>query len=574
MRRLFALLFAFALLASACGGDDSSGDAADGGTAGTDASQTDDAGTVDGDGADEAADDGAADDADDAAAGADDAAAGADGDDGNAEPRQGGEIVYGISADGTGFDLTKAMTPGSARIANALNDYLVGITPEGDWHPDVAESLTSNEDATEWTLTLREGIVFHDGASLDAEAVKANMDAYRTSPSVGFGYRDVASVDVVDPLTVLITMARPWAAFPYILSGQPGLMVSPSTIGNADDMVGVGPFKLENWNPGDSARVVRNPDYWRADEGLPHLDAITFKVIPEGNDRRTAMESDDLAAYAEPGSANIADLIASPDYDIHTSPGGGNEFLIILNTAKPPFDDAGVRVALAQAIDRQLLIENFRSGMTTPADSFFSPDSRYSVDNGYPDFDLQAAADAIAEYESTHDPVAVTLTHQDSGSADDIAEVVASFWEDAGVDVTLEPTRGDSAVDRALSDSFDAITWFQFGAPDPDIEYIFFHSSMGFLNWSNLVDPEIDEALDRGREATDEAGRASAYADLQVRLAEVMPIIWIDHLATVEAVAARAELKGFSDSTFVDGSPRTPMVNGYQHSYGQFWLDQ
>jgi peptide/nickel transport system substrate-binding protein len=487
-------------------------------------------------------------------------------------PQPGGEITYGLANDGTGFDTTSAITPGANRIVTALSDTLVSMAPGGEWQPDLAESLTPNADATAWTIKLRDGVTFHDGASLDAAAVKANMDAYKASPTVGFAFGRVSSIDVVDPLTVQVNMGLPWAAFPYILTGQPGWMVSPETIGSNDTMVSTGAFMLESWNPGDSARVVRNPNYWRADEGLPYLDAITFKVIPEQSTRVQALETGDIQAYAEPGSVNLADLEASDDVDVYRSEGGGNEALVILNTDVAPVDDVRVRTGLAMAVDRQLIIDNFRDGLTEPADSFFSPDNRFWVENGYPDFDLDGAAELIAEYEDEVGDVAITLTHSNLSPADQIAEVIASFWEDAGVDVTLDPIGPEAAVDRVLDDDFEAITWIQFGAPDPDVEYVFFHSSMGALNWSNLIDEEIDAAFDAGREALDDDARAEAYADLQLRLVEQMPFVWIDHVESVEAVAHDPSLQGFADATFPGGDERLPMVNGMQQSYSQLWL--
>jgi peptide/nickel transport system substrate-binding protein len=318
--------------------------------------------------------------------------------------------------------------------------------------------------------------------------------------------------------------------------------------------------------------VVRNPDYWRAEEGLPYLDAITFKVIPEQSTRVQALATGDIDAYAEPGSSNLAELEESEDVDVHRSEGGGNEFLIILNTDVAPVDDVRVRTALAMAVDRQLIIDNFRDGLTVPAESFFSPDNRFWVENGYPEFDLDAAAELISNYEQDNGDVAITLTHSEISPTDAIAEVIASFWEDAGVDVTLDPIGPEVAVGRVIADDFQAITWIQFGAPDPDVEYVFFHSSMGALNWSNLIDSEIDEAFDAGRRALDDDERAEAYSDLQKRLAEVMPFVWIDHLESVEAVVFDPSLRGFDDSTFPDGSLRLPMINGLQQSYGQLWL--
>ena len=491
------------------------------------------------------------------------------------DPVAGGEIDWAIDSDGTGFDTTGAIAPGSIRVITALNDSLVTFTPEGDWQPLLAESLVPNDDFTSWTITMRPGLTFHDGVPVDAEAVRANMQSFKDSLTVGFALGSVETITAVSELEVEVAMSTPWAAFPFALNSQPGWMVSPSTIGTNETFVGTGPFMLENWTPNDSARVVRNPNYWRADEGLPYLDAINFKFLVEQTVRRQAFEAGDVDGYQSPGDADIVDFLDDDDADVWIGTGGANEFAWILNTTSPPFDDVRVRRAMAHAIDQDFIIENFRSGLTTRADGPLNETSRWYTKNDYPVFDPAAAQALVDEYEAEVGPIEFELSSQSDPAITEVADVMLSFLADVGIDGTRKDVGPGQTVPLALADDFQAFTWFQFGTPDPDGLYVFLHSSGGPLNWSNLVSEEIDAGLDAGRATDDPDARKAGYARFLAGLGNEVPILWIDHLDGVEAVATVPAIHGIgAPGSTPEGSATLPMTSGSFFSWSQVWMEQ
>ncbi len=162
----------------------------------------------------------------------------------------------------------------------------------------------------------------------------------------------------------------------------------------------------------------------------------------------------------------------------------------MLNTTAPPFDDLRVRQALAYATDRQFLIDNFRSGLTIPANGPLNPSSRWFAETDYPGFDPAKAQELVDEYEAEVGPIVFEVSAEPNASVIEVIEVAASFWADVGIEATVkEIGQGQSAI-TAIHDDFQAFSWFQFGSPDPDGLYVFFHSSGGILNWSNLVNDE------------------------------------------------------------------------------------
>lgn len=563
------LFLVLALLGASCGGDDDDG----GGETGTETESTpaeESAEEAAGDTTEGATGEGA--DGDDAA---EDDTTGGEADAGAPmEPQVGGEIIYGLVSDGTGFNTTDTIHPGSIRIIGSMNDSLVGVDTDSNWTPNLAESLTPNDDFTEWTITLRPDVRFHDGAPVNADAVIANLEAFKAGPNVGFVLAPITELTAVDDLTVLAKMNTSWASFPFHLVGQPGWMVSPETIGSNDTFVGVGPFKLESWTVGDSARVVRNDDYWRADEGLPYLDAITFKVIPEQEGRRQALEAGDIDAYTSPGDVAILDFGEDPDVLVHQGIAAANEFVVLLNTAQTPMDDVRVRTAMAHAIDQQLIIDTFRSGLTEPAKSFIHPQSPWYSDSAYPTFDPAAAQALVDEYEAEVGPIELTLKATNVTSTLEVAELILSFWAAVGIDAEIEEIAPGTEVGPVISDAYDAIMWAQFSGVDPDGDYVFFHSSGGLLNWTNLVSEKMDAGFDLARSSDDPAQRAEGYAMVQDAFAEEVPALWVDHLGGVEAAVSTPQVHGIPEGFYANGEPAIGLIAGSFFSWEDVWLEQ
>jgi peptide/nickel transport system substrate-binding protein len=556
-----AILLSFVMLAAACGDDGDADSPSDGAETPDESEGTDDGGETS---------------ADDATTPEDDEQLTSEGEGGGdadveLEPQYGGTLKWALNRDGTGFATNAAVAPGSARIINAMTDPLVRVTNGGEWAPNLAESLTPNDDFTVWTIALRPGITFHDGAPVDAAAVAANLNAFKAGPVTGFAFGPLTEATAVDELTVEVTMNQSWAAFPFTISGQPGWMVSPDTIGTGDTMVSTGPFILENWTAGQGASLVRNPDYWQ--EGLPYLDAIEFTFVPEQSVRRLAFEGNDVDGYISPGDADILDYLEDDEIDVWIGEAPGNEMLYLLNTSVEPFSDVRVRQALAYAVDRQVVIDTFRSGLTTPADGPIAENSPWYAESDYPDYDPEMAAALIAEVEAETGPISFEVSSEAGASFIEVTELVIDFWTEAGVDVTIKDVALGQSANTAISGEFQAFAWIQFSATDPDGDYVFFHSSGGPLNWSRLQNDKIDEGLTIGRTSDDPAERLRGYTLFQEGLAESVPMVWIDHFAGIEAQVARPYVHGIEQELLPDGREAHNMTAGSFMPWGDIWME-
>ncbi|MEZ5239413.1 MAG: ABC transporter substrate-binding protein [Microthrixaceae bacterium] len=252
---------------------------------------------------------------------------GSDGASGNGDgsdagpPEFGGELVYGLEAESSGgWCLPESQLAVSGiMVARAIYDTLTVPNGDAEYVPFLAESVESNDAFTEWTITLRDGVTFHDDTPLTAEVVKNNIDAWRGEyPArnpllLRFAYSPVESVEVVDDLTLTVTTSIPWPSFPtnHYNQGRVGIMAQAQLDDpdNCDEnLIGTGPFEKVEWVQNDHFTATRNADYWLTDsEGnqLPYLDTVEFRPFPEGGSRVNSLLSGEIQAM-HTSSANDA----------------------------------------------------------------------------------------------------------------------------------------------------------------------------------------------------------------------------------------------------------------------------
>ena len=217
----------------------------------------------------------------------------------------GDTITFGLEAENTNYCLSRAQLAISGiQVVAAIYDTLTVPDANGEAVPYLAKSVEPNADYTEWTITLRDGVQFHDGTPLDSAALKANMDSWRGAegaPNVGpllpFVFQNVTDVQAVDPMTVKVVLDTPVADFDDGLYGvgRFGIM-APAQLNAGEEcatnMIGTGPFKLESYQQNEATTVVKNEDYWQ--KGYPKVDRIRFVPVVDGAARVTQLQGGEL----------------------------------------------------------------------------------------------------------------------------------------------------------------------------------------------------------------------------------------------------------------------------------------
>lgn len=556
--RLLALLLGLALVAAACGGDDddgASGGDGDGGTT-TPVSEPDESDAGD--------------------------------------PVAGGKLVYGVEADtGTPWTPAKSVCAISCHmIMRSVFDTMALFAEDGTVQPNLLESFEPNEDFTEWTLTPKAGIKFHDGTDLDAAAIKANLDAHLASFLTAKALLNVEGVELnADGTAAVVTMKSPWNRFPVFLTGQIGYIASPTWLAAAAEdttleskPVGTGPFVFKSYETGGSFVATKNADYWRADEGLPYLDEIEYRVLADGQARKNALLSGDIDIMHTSAGQVISDLRAEDGIELteNSAFGETNYTLMMVDNPESALSDVRVRKALAMALDNQVLIERRGAGIGEEANGPFSPQQKgHLEDSGYPDYDPEGAKALVDEYaaENGGGPVKVSYTTTTDPANLETAELLKQFWEQVGFSVELAQIEQSQFIITALTGDFEMFGWRNHGGVDPDGQRYWWHSEAAdpigalALNFGRIKDDVIDAELDKLRQTSDEDEIVAAAEAINQRFAEQVYNLWSSW--TVWGIAKQPNVNGLDTFVLPDGTPEI-YGNGIggSHQVSQLWIGE
>ncbi|HET6953936.1 MAG TPA: ABC transporter substrate-binding protein [Acidimicrobiales bacterium] len=503
-------------------------------------------------------------------------------------PTPGGKVVYGLEAETIdGWCLPEAQLAISGiMVTDAIYDTLTRPNAEGVVEPWLAESVEANADSTVWTIKIREGVKFHDGSDLTAEVVKNNLDAYRgTYPTrkpllFVFVLEPIQSVDVLDPLTVQVTMKQPWVSFDAQLysSGRLGIMAQAQlddTASCAENLIGTGPFKKVDWVPNQSFTAEKNPDYWATDAAgnqLPYLDEIEFRPVPEVQQRLNALESGDLNAMhtSEPETVSeLRDRAESGEVNAYESEEFGEVGYLMLNVTHPPFDNITARQAVAYASNFDELNAILGDGILTQATGPFAPGNIGNLDDtGLPQFDLDKAKSLVEQYkEETGQDLAFTYSTTNVQFTTELAQLFKQQAEAAGMSVDIVQVDQSTLIDTAIQGDFQAMSWRNHPGGDPDQQYNWWKSGSP-VNFGKFSDPEIDRLLDEGRTTKD--GRDQIYEDLNKRFAEQLYDLWTYYTPWV--VATATDVHGVPGEGPNAAEPFPGLATGHLVAY--MWVEQ
>ena len=473
---------------------------------------------------------------------------GGDDDDATAGPPQyGGRVVYGIEAETTnGWCLQEGqLAIAGIQVARSIYDTLTVPDGEGNFVPFLAETITPNPTFTEWTIKLRSGVTFHDGSPLTAEVVKNNLDAYRgqyparTSLLFVFVLGNIATTEVVDPLTVKVTTTTPWSSFPSFLysSGRLGITAQaqlddPETC--SSNLIGTGPFQLVEWKVNDHLLLERNDAYWRTDaEGnqLPYLDELEFRPVIEQQQRINGLKSGELDAFHTSTALTIDEMRAldeAQQVNLAESADNAEVAFLMPNSTKPPFDNQTARMAIANALLIDLANEIQGKGIPQIANGPFAPGSLgYVEDTGFPRGDLETAKELVAQYEAeTGLPFEFQITSTPEPDTLASAQLAGQMFEDAGMDVSVTTLEQSSLISAAIGKDFQLMTFRNYPGLDPDNNYVWWYGAGNPVNFPGFDDPDVNRLLDAGRATPDRAQRQEIYGELNRVLGERGYLLW------------------------------------------------
>jgi peptide/nickel transport system substrate-binding protein len=501
------------------------------------------------------------------------------------DPTQGGVLRIGLQVETSGFQPAADQWFSSGYlVAQAVYDRLMAYDENGELRPYLAESMTSDDDFTEWTIGLRPGVRFHDGTPMDAVAVKMNLDAGKASPLVSQVFLPVESVEVVDDLTVAVKMNTPWSSFPHTLTYQPGYIAAPATLEDPQGgqrPIGTGPFRFEEWDRDARLVVSRNDDYWRPE--LPRLDGIEFLILSEPTTRTAALESGDVDLIESRNAETLARFegreAGGDGFRVYVSAEGETtEHAIFFNTGAPPFASATARQAVVAAIDDQAISDTLFAGRFPPASGPFKPGSPWNRDVVFQGYDPELARRLADDYEAeTGEALSFSLLTTPDSEASALAQLLEQMMTEAGIDMSVDTIDATGLIVRGLTGDYDAGVIDQlWGSQHPDREYMLLLGANALpvgsfaLNFTRYANDALDEGLALARSTADAERQADGWQAVQESLAE--DFVWAFLVHDEVGDVAKADVRDVTDWTFPDGTPGLPQ-EGTLLSLHQIWLE-
>ncbi|HEU5101678.1 MAG TPA: peptide ABC transporter substrate-binding protein [Roseiflexaceae bacterium] len=458
-----------------------------------------------------------------------------------------------------------ARDPVAADIRALLFDGLMKIGPDGLPEPALAESWEVDDSGVVYTFTLRNDVVWHDGAPLTVDDALFTLRAIQNrgfagDPSISAIWRDVL-FERVGERSIRCRLAAPFAPF---LSLATFPILPAHLLGNLQPEqwasapyslkpIGTGPYQLTEIT-GEHALLDANPRYFG---GRPFVESIELRFFANPQAERSALNRGEIQGLGFMGTSDLSQLNLPRGFTRHALP-LDSAVQLAFNLRSGPLADTGLRRALAEGLDKNELIKRTLDGQASPLDTPILPGWWAASPKivWYP-ADQQHAGEVLTSLGYTpgsdgvraRDGKPLVLPLITSGEADRVAVAneIARQWGQLGVQVQVETLEADALRQRLAAHDFTlALYGLQRLGADPDV-YEQWHSSQAERgnNYAGLQDEQIDELLFNARRDLDIGVRAPSYEAFQRRWVELVPSIMLYQPLFVYVATSDLEGLGF-----------------------------
>lgn len=475
------------------------------------------------------------------------------------EMKTGGTVRVASNAEMPGFDPVRLGNVGSGieRAAQVLDTLFYRNEQTDEVLPQLAKGI-STDDALVWVMELREGVTFTDGTPLDAEAVIFNLERHIAADSKSTAkalLSGLASMEATGEYEVTFTLSAPSGSFPLVLtaSSPASLIGSPAALADPEkfnaEPVGAGPFKLESWVRDATLTLVKNEDYWN--EGLPYLDSLEFRIMPDDQSRADALLSGGMEMVQLASGATWNAASSAPGTTVLPLKTGGQA--LIPNASRAPGDDVRIREAMAIAFDPDTTVKVLLGGTTASGKDVacvpFTMESPACEPSPFTQ-DLDKAKDLVADYVADGGDPTLELVYWQSLS--DHATYIQQQLAEVGITLTL---RGVDFAGLAESQSTGNYGAFWGGTASTAFPTVWNRYYSGGTNWGMVTYPELDEALLEARDAVELDDRNAAWRDASAIVQENFMLNWIlpfpGAMAFPETLHIGTEDRPYTGSTMI-----------------------
>jgi len=295
-------------------------------------------------------------------------------------PKSGGTATVALESELHTLDPMDSSLLVEREVFYNMYDSLFTIDPKLTIKSGLVKSWDTS-DPMNYKFTLQTGVKFHDGTPFNGQSVKDNITRYKTGATSRrkTDLKSVASVEVVDDTHVNFHLNKADATLLATLVDRAGVMLSMAAVQKGGQNfslapvgAGTGPFEFVEWKRNDHLTLKKNPSYWRP--GLPYLEGLTFRAIPDVNAILSALQTGDIDIARVIAAKDVATVKADSKFIYRDTPAIGFNGME-LNTSASPFDDPAKRKAVALAVDKYEILKNVEFNIGVPDNGPIPPSS-------------------------------------------------------------------------------------------------------------------------------------------------------------------------------------------------------
>jgi peptide/nickel transport system substrate-binding protein len=441
-------------------------------------------------------------------------------------PKAGGTATIALESELRTLDPLDSSLLVEREVFYNMYDSLFTIDPSLKISAGLVKSWDVS-DPMNYKFTLQSGVKYQDGTAFNAQSVKDNIQRYQTTSTSRrkSDLASVSSVEVVDETHVTFHLKKADATLLATLVDRAGMMLSMAAVQKggqnfslAPTGAGSGPFTFVEWKRNDHLTLKKNPSYWKS--GLPYLDGITYRAIPDVNAILAALKTGDIDIARTIAGKDVAGIKSDSGFIYRDTPAlGFNGFE--LNTGAPPFNDPAKRKAVALAIDRSAILKNidFNIGVVgygpIPPSSWAFDPSEKIYDRADPSAAKASATGFTFTYKTTSDPI-----NQQLGA------LLQSELAAAGITMNIQTEEFATYVQECANHQFQACNVNWSGRIDPDGNMYAWWHTKGDFNDSLYSNAQVDAMLEDARVSTDQNKRKQDYDNAQKLIVSDAPYVY------------------------------------------------
>lgn len=458
-------------------------------------------------------------------------------------------------------------------VVHHIVEGLVAFKENSEVAPLLAEKIDLSADGLTYSITLRQGVKFHNGAPLTADDVLFTWSKYmhadtkwRCFSDFSRGISKVASLEKKDDMTVVFTLEQPSALFLGQLAridcGGTGILHKDSFAadGSFDKPIGTGPYRLAEWKKGEYIELEKFADYsprsdkrdGYAGERIAHIDRVRFVVIPDGSAAKAALLSGSVDVLPDLDVSHLKEMQGARGVVVDAATTMGLS-AFLMQTRDPLFADVRMRKALAHAIDMPAIVDAVTLGTARPNHSPIPTVSAYfGAPQGEPiKHDPALAKKLAAEAGYKGEPIKM-VTNKRYAASFDSAVFAQAMARDAGINIELEVIEWATQLDMYLKGNYQTMSFLYSARLDPSLSFDMFAGPKDTQPRKVWDNPEAQKLIEKSMAISDKAERQKLFDTLEGMFRADLPMLVLYNGSDIAAYSAK--LEGYK--SWMAGQPR------------------